>query len=146
MINSSSFLPNMIKVLKNAPGLEDKNMIVAYENNIKPYPVNEPIIALSYKKITLGDRIVKIQPDGAQVVTKQRPVDIVVRISFFVPYASGPAACFRLFDLVSEAILFISTGSVPATNCYSCQYVRDCGALVLHADFTMREVASPWAT
>ena len=50
----------------SASGLmpEECSMVIAYENDIKPYPVTKPIVAFAVDKITIGERLVSIGEDG----------------------------------------------------------------------------------
>lgn len=132
----------------SASGLmpEECSMVIAYENDIKPYPVTKPIVAFAVDKITIGERLVSIGEDGSQTQTKNRTVDSVIKVSFFVPYASGPETCFSLFNSLSSALMFNTTlheAEITGFHCYDCNYVRDCGALVLESDFTLQFTAAP---
>lgn len=125
---------------------EECSMVIAYENDIKPYPVENPIIAFAVDKIAIGERLVSVGEDGAETQTKNRTVDSVIKVSFFVPYASGPKECFSLFNSLSTALMFnmaLQDAEITAINCADCNYVRDCGALVLESDFTLRFTATP---
>ena len=124
---------------------EECSMVIAYENDIKPYPVTKPIVAFAVDKITIGERLVSIGEDGSQTQTKNRTVDSVIKASFFVPYASGPKECFSLFNSLSTALMFntsLQGSEITGFHCYDCNYVRDCGALVLESDFTLQFTAA----
>ena len=64
--------------------------------------------------------------------------DTVIKTSIFVPYESGALTCFEIFDRVFTKLLFSSSMKIVSSHCYNSSYVRDCGALVLTADFTIR--------
>lgn len=133
----------LVKLLTTSPdamGVAGCSVVVAYENDIKPYPVEKPILAFSVDKVDIGAPIVQIAEDGEQTVTRDRPVDGIVRLSIFVPYAEGPERCQALFKTFADNLLFhisIQNATVSGLRAYACDYVRDCGALVLDADFTL---------
>lgn len=118
----------------------DCSLVIAYENDIKPYPVEKPILAFSVDRVTIGAQLVQTGADGEQTVTRDRPVEGVVKVSIFVPYGDGPEKAQTLFKALSTALLFnmqLAGAVIDRVRAYSCDYIRDCGALVLDTDFTL---------
>ena len=137
-----TFIGKIILAVGNDPFFENITLTTAYENDIKPYPVTQPIIAFAVDKVTVGDRLVEIGADGAQTVSNTRVLECVIKASIFVPYDSGAEEVYRLADYLFSMLLFRSNFYIPATHFYDSNYVRECGALVLETDFTLRQKES----
>ncbi len=135
-----TFIRKIIPVLKNDPFFENVILTTAYENEIKPYPVTQPIIAFAMDKHTVGERQIVVNTDGSQTLSKKRIAESVVKASIFVPYDSGPDEGFRLADYLYTHLLFESELDIIGCRYYDSKYVRECGALVLETDFTLRLV------
>lgn len=133
------FIRNIIPVLKTDPFFSDTIITAAYENDIKPYPVTQSIIALAMDKHTVGGRQVTISEDGSETLSNTRIGESVIKATIFVPYDSGAEVCYRLADYLYSYILFRSGWDVTSCRFYECNYVRECGALVLETDFTLRQ-------
>ena len=137
-----TFIGKIILAVGNDPFFENITLTTAYENDIKPYPVTQPIIAFAVDKVTVGDRLVEIGADGAQTVSNTRVLECVIKASIFVPYDSGAEEVYRLADYLYSMLLFQSNFDIPITHFYDSNYVRECGALVLETDFTLRHKES----
>ncbi len=137
---ASITIKNMLTVLKELPSFKNVTLTTAYESDIKPYPVTQPILAFSVKKITVGERQIIVHEDGSEELSKNRKVDAVYKVDIFVPYDSGATECFRLFESLYSYLLFSTELSISNCHCYDSEYVRDCGALVLETDFTLSAV------
>lgn len=136
------FITNIIPVLQNDPFFETAIITTAYENDIKPYPVEKPIIALAMDKHTVGERLITINEDGSETLSKKRIGESVIKVTFFVPYENGPADCYRWADYLYSYFLFRTELDITGCRFNDCNYVRECGALVLETDFTLRQKVS----
>lgn len=134
-----TFITNIIPVLQNDPFFETAIITTAYENDIKPYPVEKPIIALAMDKHTVGERLITINEDGSETLSKKRIGESVIKVTFFVPYENGPADCYRWADYLYSYFLFRTELDITGCRFNDCNYVRECGALVLETDFTLRQ-------
>ena len=134
-----TFITNIIPVLQNDPFFETAIITTAYENDIKPYPVEKPIIALAMDKLTVGERLITINEDGSETLSKKRIGESVIKVTFFVPYENGPADCYRWADYLYSYFLFRTELDITGCRFNDCNYVRECGALVLETDFTLRQ-------
>lgn len=137
-----TFITNIIPVLQNDPFFETAIITTAYENDIKPYPVEKPIIALAMDKHTVGERLITINEDGSETLSKKRIGESVIKVTFFVPYENGPADCYRWADYLYSYFLFRTELDITGCRFNDCNYVRECGALVLETDFTLRQKVS----
>ena len=134
-----TFITNIIPVLQNDPFFETAIITTAYENDIKPYPVEKPIIALAMDKHTVGERLITINEDGSETLSKKRIGESVIKVTFFVPYENGAADCYRWADYLYSYFLFRTELDITGCRFNDCNYVRECGALVLETDFTLRQ-------
>lgn len=138
MNTATVFIGNLLRVLKENAFFSDMDLVAAYENEIKPYPVTRPILAFSVQSQSVGDRLIDIAADGAQTKSNRRTVETVFKVSIFVPYESGTREAYHIADYLYSTLLFQTTFSIVACKYADCNYVRDCGALVLNTTFTMR--------
>ena len=138
MLAASGHLQQLVRDFTADEAFSDITFTLAYENDIKPYPVDKPIVAFTTDKTTIGEQLTIYNQDGSQVLSKNRIADTVIKASIFVPYESGALTCFEIFDRVFTKLLFSSSMKIVSSHCYNSSYVRDCGALVLTADFTIR--------
>lgn len=53
---ASSLIKKMLPVLRNDTFYEGMELVAAYESDIKPYPVEHPIIAFAVDSQTVGER------------------------------------------------------------------------------------------
>jgi len=134
------FIKNLLPVIKNDPFYGNIILTTAYENEIKPYPVTQPIIAFAMDKFTVGERQIVVNTDGSQTLSKKRITESVIKVSIFVPYDSGAEECFRLADYLYTHLLFEGELNITGCRYYDSNYVRECGALVLETDFTLRVI------
>lgn len=137
---ASSMIKKILPVLKNDVFYEGMELVAAYENEIKPYPVEHPIIAFAVDAQTVGERLVDVATDGTQTQSKRREVETTYKVSIFVPYESGAQTAYRIADYLHGYLLFRTELGIVGSKYADCNYVRDCGALVLHTSFTHRIV------
>lgn len=135
---SSTILPLLLLAIKQDPNFENATVTAAYENDIKPYPVTKPIVAMSIDKEVIGSRIVTVAENGERTLSKQRQIDLTFKVSIFAPYESGANTCFSMFENMSTKLMFTDGFNIVNGRCYDCKYVRDCNALQLDAEFTWR--------
>lgn len=142
MNTASTFIKKLLPVLQADTFWGSMDLVAAYENEIKPYPVVRPILAFSVQSQTVGDRLADIGTDGAQTQSNRRTVETVFKVSIFVPYETGIREAYRLADYLYSTLLFQTTLSIVGCKYADCNYVRDCGALVLDTTFTTRSEQS----
>lgn len=135
---ASTLIKKILPVLKNDTFYEGMELVAAYENDIKPYPVEHPIIAFAVDAQTAGECLMDVAADGTQTQSKRREIETTYKISIFVPYESGARAAFRIADYLHGYLLFRTELGIVGSKYADCNYVRDCGALVLHTTFTVR--------
>lgn len=136
---TSTILRNLLELIKAEPFFSDMDMVLAYETEIKPYPVTRPILAFSVQSQSVGARLMDIGTDGTQTQSNRRIVKPVYKVSIFVPYASNSNAAYRIADYLYSFLLFRTKLPIIACNYTECNYVRDCDALVLNTTFTVQQ-------
>lgn len=139
MISQYVYLRNLINVLNVGNLFKDVTLTTAYKNDIKPYPIEKPIIAFLPKNTTFGDRIINVNEDGSETRTKARVGETVYQATIFVPYESGAEACYRWATILYSHMMFDLEMNIRQCRYHECNYVRECSAIVLETDFTMRE-------
>lgn len=137
MLAASGYLDELVADFKKDTTFSDVDFTIAYENDIMPTPVTKPIVAFTTDKITIGEPLIRYNPDGSQVISKARVMDTVVKVAIFVPYESGAVKGFSVFDRVFTKLLFTSALNITGAHCYDSNYNKKCSALVLNADFTV---------
>ena len=137
MLAASGYLEQLVQSFTSDPSFSDMTFKIAYENKICTTPISGPIVAFTTDRMTIGEQLTRYNPDGSQIISKARVVDTVVKAAIFVPYQSGAVKCFEVFDKVFTKLLFSSNLNITGAHCYSSNYDKQCGALVLNADFTM---------
>lgn len=135
---STVMVKKLVSFIKADEFYENVTVTAAYDNDIKPYPVTKPIMAISVDHIVVGDRQEAIAEDGKRSVSNQRQIDATFKFSIFVPYESGAEECFKLFDRLFTVFLFNGDFGVVGGRCSGCKYVRDCSALQVDAQYTLR--------
>lgn len=140
-MNSSYIMVNrFVLVLRNMPALAGTEVVAAYESDLKPYPIEKPIAAIALKTCKFSDKLPVVQPDGTQALSNSRTLETVFKITIYTPYEDGHTAPYGIADHIYTALLFQSTFDIFDTVFYDLNYVRDCHALVLETEFTMRQV------
>lgn len=142
MTVSYMLVKQLLFLLKEDAFYKEMELVAAYENDIKPYPVTHPILAFSIQSQKIGDRLIDVAADGTQTKSYRRTVDTTCKVSIFVPYASGTREAYRIADHLYSFLLFHGSLDVPDCRYADCNYVRDCDALVLHTQFTYRSEQS----
>lgn len=137
MLAASGYLEKLVQDFTSDPSFSDMDFKIAYENKICTTPVSKAIVAFTTDKTTIGEQLIRYNPDGSQIISKSRLVDTVVKVSIFVPYESGAVKSFQIFDQVFTKLLFNSDLKITGAHCYDSNYNKECGALELNADFTI---------
>lgn len=142
-MNCTGSLPTEIVAFLNSQNnLSDIIFTVAYENDIKPTPLEKPIVAISIERSSIGARKTIIADDGLSSLTNDRDAAVKIKVGFYVPYSKGANGCYELFDKVMTTLLFTYDKTISAAECANVSYVRDTGGLVLESYFTVTKVVN----
>ncbi len=130
--NRVNFLYNSLSITS---GLEDITFVLAYENDIKPTPLEKPIVALSAKGCEIGEKLTKTNDNGEIVLTNERQAKITISIDFYLPYSQGGVAAHNLFDRVATQLIFVKNFDILKASCSETEYDSSCQAIVLKSTF-----------
>ncbi len=130
--NYVNFLYNS---LTGTDGLEDLIFVLAYENEIKPTPLEKPIIALSAKGCEIGEKLTKTNDNGEIVLTNERQIKTTISVDFYLPYSQGGVLTHKLFDRIATQLMFIKNYDILKASCSEAEYDSSCQAIVLKSTF-----------
>ncbi len=126
----------IIALLSDDTGMKDIKFVEAYENEIKPTPVTTPIVAISSKGYTIGDKMTMILDNGEMVPSLKRTVTTNISLDIYLPYSMGGNAGHEIFDRIAYFLLYESKQNVIKVTCSDTEYDKSCQAIVLRSVFT----------
>lgn len=142
MTTSGNIADNIVSSLSSNAIFDDVTFVVAYENEIKPTPVEKPIVAVSVKKCEIGDRLTETLETGEITTTTKRNVNVSVSGDIYLPYSMGGSAGHKLFDRLATFFLFTSNYNVTKVSCSEADYDSNCEAIILRTQFVFNETVS----
>ena len=135
MTINGNFVNFIYSCLKGDPNFSDLTFVIAHENDIKPTPLEKPIIALSSKGCVIGDRLTKVNDNGEIISTNKREVKSTVSIDIYLPYSMGGIQGHRIFDRIATFLLFSENFAINGATCTEADYDATCQAIVLKSSF-----------
>ncbi len=138
----SATLENVFFVASLLEEKLDLTCVLAYDNNIKPTPVAEPIVGFSVRGATIGPKLSKVEDNGKVVVTDEREVDTTVSIDIYYPYSKGGIHALRLYEQIASTLINDNTVPFIKTTCNEAEYDKACQAIVLKSTFVFRTTVS----
>ncbi len=142
MTQNGSLASSTISLLKASALFDDCTIVEAYQSQIKPTPVSNPIIAVSVKGCTLGERIVEILDNGLSNKTIKRDLETTLSIDIYLPYSMGGSTGHKLFDKIATYLIYTKSLDVIKTVSNELEHDKSCEALVLRNDFIFHTVIS----
>lgn len=143
MVLASNIVSAVISFLTSVEALQGKTIVAAYDSDINPVPLNDGIVSVGINLIEIGETKTITSTSGEITPTTDRNDTVKLKISFFVPYASGCAVAYDLFDKVYTALLFsFSQMKVVKAQCGDVQYNRETQALVCESTITLSGTVS----
>ncbi|MBR5246304.1 MAG: hypothetical protein IKV25_02905 [Clostridia bacterium] len=137
---NANFVNFLYLALKGEPTFDDLTFVLAHENDIKPTPLEKPIVALSPKGCVIGDKLTKTNDNGEIVVTNKREVKSTVSIDIYLPYSMGGLEGHRYFDRIATYLLFVENFSITGATCSESDYDTSCQAIVLRSSFIFTNI------
>ena len=137
---NGNFINHLLTSLNDNANFDDMNFVIAYENEIKPTPLEKPIVALSTKGCTIGDKLTKANEDGEIVVTNKREVKTTVSVDIYLPYSMGGVAGHKIFDRLATFLMFTQNHNIVSGTCSATDYDSSCQAIVLKSSFVFLNV------
>ena len=131
----------MLQISSEAQFL-DLTFVVAYENEIKPVPLNEPIIAFSTKGCQIGPQLTKTLENGKIETISDREIDTTISMDIYMPYSRGGNEAHKIFDRLATYFLFKKNYNIIKSGCYETEYDKSCQAIILRSYFVFHNVVS----
>ncbi len=142
MNSVSATLHDVFYAVSSLESFSETTCVIAYDNNIKPTPVLEPIIAFSVKGCSVGPQLTKVEDNGKVVVTTDREVETTISIDIYQPYTKGGQHALALYEKIATALIFNSQQKVVKSVCQEAEYDKSCQAIVVKSTFIFKETAN----
>lgn len=135
MTVNGSLAETIVSALSTDTRFSDITFVVAYENEIKPTPLEKPIVAISVKGCEIGEKLTETLDTGEIKVTNRREMNTTLSADIYLPYSMGGSAGHKIFDRIATYLLFTKKHSISKSVCYNTDYDSNCEAIVLRTHF-----------
>ena len=142
MTTNGTLAEAMVSSLSTDTQFSDITFVVAYENEIKPTPVNKPIVAISVKACEIGDKLSEALETGEVKTTNKREMKTTLSADIYLPYSQGGSAGHKIFDRIATYLLFTKKHNISKTVCYNTDYDSNCEAIILRTHFIFNNTIS----
>lgn len=142
MTTNGTLAEAMVSSLSTDTQFSDITFVVAYENEIKPTPVNKPIVAISVKACEIGDKLQETLETGEIKTTNKREMKTTLSADIYLPYSQGGSAGHKIFDRIATYLLFTKKHNISKSVCYNTDYDSDCEAIILRTHFIFNNTIS----
>ncbi len=142
MTINGTLAETIVSVLSGDSSFEDVIFVVAYENEIKPTPVNKPIVAISVKGCDIGTKLTETLDTGEVTETNNREMNTTLSADIYLPYSMGGSAGHKLFDRIATYLLFTKDYNISKSVCYEADYDSTCEAIILRTYFIFNNTIS----
>ena len=142
MTNNGSTIDGVLLTVSAEERFADLTLVTAYENDIKPVPVSEPIVAFSTKGCTIGPQLTTTLDSGKIVATSDREVDTTISVDIYMPYSMGGSAAHKVYDRLATFLLYEAGYNIIKSVCYETEYDKSCQAIVLKSTFVFHDIVS----
>ncbi len=140
MNQSGSMMDTVLFQLESEIQFEDIKFVVAYENDIKPIPLTEPIVAFSTKSCQVGPQLTTTLEDGKIETTLDRQVETTISMDIYLPYSMGGNSAHKIYDRLVTYLLFQKKLDIKKSGCYETEYDKSCQAIILKSYFVFQNV------
>jgi hypothetical protein len=120
----------------------DLTFVIAYENDIKPTPIDKPIVAFSTKECKIGPKLTKTLDNGEIVPTVKRDLETTICMDIYLPYSMGGLAGHTIFERLATFLLFEKNYDIIKMVCGEADYDSSCQAIVLKSQLVLHEIVS----
>lgn len=142
-MNASTLrLENIMQAIVAQTKFADLTLVIAYENDIKPTPINKPIVAFSAKGCEIGPKLTNTLDNGEIVTTTNRDLKATISMDIYLPYSMGGIAGHKLFERLATYLLFEKNYDIIKVVCGEADYDSSCQAIVLKSQFVLHEVVN----
>lgn len=142
MTTNGTLAETIVSALSTDAQFNDITFVVAYENEIKPTPLNKPIVAISVKACEIGDKLSEALETGEVKTTNKREMKTTLSADIYLPYSQGGSAGHKIFDRIATYLLFTKKHNISKTVCYNTDYDSNCEAIILRTHFIFNNTIS----
>ena len=142
MTTNGTLAEAMVSSLSTDTQFSDITFVVAYENEIKPTPVNKPIVAISVKACEIGNNLQETLETGEIKTTNKREMKTTLSADIYLPYSQGGSAGHKIFDRIATYLLFTKKHNISKSVCYNTDYDSNCEAIILRTHFIFNNTIS----
>jgi hypothetical protein len=139
---SGNIAQTMVNLLSEDGQFSDLNFVVAYENEIKPTPLDKPIVAISVKNYEIGDKNTTTLETGEIVDIDTRNIELTLSTDIYLPYSKGGSEGHKIFDRIAFFLLYAKTFPISKAVCYGADYDSTCQAIIVRTSFTFSSIIS----
>ena len=137
MNQNGSIMESIMLHLTGETQFADLTFVVAYENDIKPVPLNEPIVAFSTKGCHIGPQLTKTLENGKIEATNEREIETTISMDIYMPYSMGGSEGHKIFDRLTTYLLFKRNYNIIKSVCNETEYDKSCQAIILKSNFVI---------
>ncbi|MBR5321835.1 MAG: hypothetical protein IKU41_08365 [Clostridia bacterium] len=142
MTINGALAETLVSALSTDVGFSDITFVVAYENEIKPTPLNKPIVAISVKGCEIGEKLTETLENGEITVTNKRDMKTTLSADIYLPYSMGGSNGHKIFDRIATYLLFTKKHNISKSVCYNTDYDSNCEAIILRTHFVFNNTVS----
>ena len=142
MTINGALAETLVSALSTDVGFSDITFVVAYENEIKPTPLNKPIVAISVKGCEIGEKLTETLEIGEITVTNKRDMKTTLSADIYLPYSMGGSNGHKIFDRIATYLLFTKKHNISKSVCYNTDYDSNCEAIILRTHFVFNNTVS----
>ncbi len=142
MTTNGALSATIISALKSSNIFDEFTIVEAYQSQIKPTPISNPIIAVSVKGCTLGEQITEILDTGLSNKTIKRNLNTTLSIDVYLPYTMGGSIGHQIFDKIATYLIYTKSMDILKAVSNELEHDKSCEALILRNDFVFHSVIS----
>lgn len=113
---------------------KDLELVLSYENYIKPVPLDKVIMAFSVKECHFGDRVIEKLNTGEEIVTNNHKVKLTLGVNIYIPYFYKEKKGVDFFEDMFDSLLKKHINEISSATCHETNYVRESQALVTKSE------------
>ncbi len=136
MTTNGTLAETIVSALSKDTNFNDITFVVAYENDIKPTPLNKPIVAISVKGCEISPKLTEVLETGEITETNKRKMETTLSADIYLPYSMGGSKGHKIFDRIATYLLFTKKYNISKSVCYNTEYDSNCEAIILRTHFT----------
>lgn len=135
MNQNGTMMESVLLQISGESQFSDLTFVVAYENDIKPVPLDEPIVAFSTKGCQIGPQLTTTLENGKIETTNERELETTISMDIYMPYSMGGNEAHKIFDRLATYFLFKKNYNITKSVCYETEYNKSCQAIILKSYF-----------